>query len=290
MRRHPLLAFVVLAYALTWALTIPFVYTWRVVFDEQISPWLALFLPAPFGPTFAALIMAWQLEGRNGVRRLLRRFKIWRVGVKPWSAALLLSPVVVTGAILASGAGPTVFARFHPAELAIVPLIWLGALPFGPLAEELGWRGWFLPRLQGLMTPLRASLVVGVVWTFWHAPMFWFPGAAVPAFLDLGPGAVLLYLAQLLGQSILMTALFNRSRGSVLLAIVYHAGFNTAETTIFRLFESPTEAQDPWIYVWMVALTWLAAALALALPRVEPVRELLPSADVTPPLRKERDP
>jgi len=272
-RRHPLIAFVLLAYALTWALTIPFVYCWRVLLEREFAPWLAIFFPAPFGPTFAALIMARWLDGREGTRRLLDRLRIWRVGLGPWMAALALSSSVVAVAVWASGAASDVFSTFDPSGLAMVPLLWLLALPFGPLAEELGWRGWFLPRLQGRMRPLNASLVVGVVWTFWHTPMFWFPGAAIPSFLELGASAVLLYLIQILGEAILFTVLFNRSKGSVLLAIVFHTAFNTAESTVYRLFASPAEADDPSIYYWTIGLTWIAALVGLLLPGGKPVRD-----------------
>lgn len=280
LRRYPLIAFVVLSYALTWALTIPFVYCWRVVLEREFAPWLLIFLPAPFGPTFAALIMARTLEGRDGVRRLLARLKIWRVGVGPWLLALLLAPLIVAAAVKASGAGSTVFSAFHPAGLAMAPVLWLLALPFGPLAEELGWRGWFLPHLQSRMSPFRASLVVGAAWTFWHLPMFWFPGAAVPSFLDLSPSAVLLYLAQIVGMAVLFTVLFNRSRGSVLLAIVFHTTFNTSESTLFRLFEAPSDAQNPSIYLWTVGLTWVAALIGLLLAGDdEPVIDFLPTEE-----------
>ena len=276
MRRHPMIAFVILSYALTWALTIPFVYCWRVVLEREFAPWLLVFFPAPFGPTFAALIMAWRLEGREGLRRLLGRLKIWRVGAGPWLVAIFLFSLIVAVAVAASGAGPTVFAGFSSSGFAMIPVLWLLALPFGPLPEELGWRGWLLPRLQSIMSPLAASLVVGVVWTFWHTPMFWFPGAAIPSSLELSATAVLLYLAQIVAEAILFTVLFNRSNGSVLLAIVFHTAFNTAESTLYRLFESPTEAQDPAIYYWTVGVTWLAAVVALSLPAGKPVSDPLP--------------
>ena len=278
LRRRPLVAFVVLAYALTWALTIPFVYCWRVVLGQEFSPWLLLFFPAPFGPTFAALIMAWRLEGGEGVRRLVGRLRIFRAGAGPWLGALFLSPVLVAAAVTASGAAGSVFSAFEISGLAMVPVLLLLALPFGPLAEELGWRGWLLPRLQGRMSPLAASLVIGGVWTFWHTPMFWFAGAAIPSFLDLTLTAVLLYLAQITAESILFTVLFNRSSGSVLLAIVFHTTFNTAESALFGTFAAPTDAQAPSIYLWTVVLTWVVALAALALPRVEPVVEPLPAA------------
>jgi membrane protease YdiL (CAAX protease family) len=276
-RRHPLIAFVALAYALTWALTIPFAYCYQVVLNQEFAPWLLVFFPAPFGPTFAALIMAWRLEGGEGVRRLLGRLKIWRASAGAWWVALFLSPLIVAAAVLASGAGATVFAKSNLAGIAMIPVLWLLALPFGPLPEELGWRGWFLPRLQSRMSPLKASLIIGVVWTFWHTPMFWFPGAAIPSFLELSATSVLLYLAQITAEAILFTVLFNRTRGSVLLAIVFHTTFNTAESVVFRLFESPTEAQDPSIYFWTIGLTWAAAIAALLLPGTKPVVEPLPA-------------
>ena len=158
----------------------------------------------------------------------------------------------------------------------MIPVLWLLALPFGPLPEELGWRGWFLPRLQSRMSPFRSSLVIGLVWTFWHAPMFAFPGAAIPSFLPLDARSVLLYLTLITGEAVLFTALFNRTRGSVLLAIVFHTTFNTAESVAYRLFESPTEAQEPAIYLWTIAFTWAAAVATLLLPKAEPIVEPLP--------------
>ena len=125
-----------------------------------------------------------------------------------------------------------------------------------------------------------SSLIIGAVWTFWHTPMFWFPGAAIPSFLELSAAAVLLYLAQIVGEAVLFTTLFNRSHGSVLLAIVFHTTFNTAESTVFRLFEVPAEGQEPSVYFWTVGLTWVAALVGLALPGGQPVCEPLPDRDV----------
>lgn len=112
--------------------------------------------------------------------------------------------------------------------------------------------------------------------------MFWFPGAAVPSFLDLSPPAVLLYLARIVGMAVLFTVLFNRSRGSVLLAIVFHTTFNTAESTLSRLFEAPSDAQNPSIYLLTVGLTWVAALIGLLLARDdEPVIDRLPTEETT---------
>jgi hypothetical protein len=74
--------------------------------------------------------------------------------------------------------------------------------------------------------------------------MFWFPGAAIPSFLEPSVTAVSLYMAQIVGAAVLFTVLFNRSRGSVLLATVFHTTFNTAEGMVFRVFAAPSEAQE----------------------------------------------
>lgn len=259
-RRRPIWAYVLLAYGLTWVFTIPFVYVWRVVLDRVLEPWLAIFALAPFGPTFAALLMAWWSAGAGEVRRLLRRLRLWRCGPGPWLAALFLPIVVVALAVAAAGAAPEVFRRPPSSEgLARIPMILLLALPFGPLPEELGWRGWLLPRLQDRLGPPAASLAVGAVWTFWHLPMFWFPGAAIPSFLEPTPFSIGLYLAQITAEACLMTFLYVMTRGSVLLAVLYHTAFNTAETIVFRMLPEPTPAQETEVYVLSILLSWCLA-------------------------------
>lgn len=77
--------FVLLAWGLTWLFTIPFVYSWRVLLGGEFAPWLLIFLPAPFGPTIAALVMARSSKRPGALRHLLGRLAIWRVGLGPSS-------------------------------------------------------------------------------------------------------------------------------------------------------------------------------------------------------------
>lgn len=90
----------------------------------------------------------------------------------------------------------------------------------GPLNEELGWRGFALPALQRQLSPRAASLVVGLFWAVWHLPLFWIPGASQEG-LPLVP-----ILAQIVALSVLFTWLYNRTRGSLLLALLFHAALN----------------------------------------------------------------
>lgn len=263
-RRHHLLSFVILTYALTWIFTIPFVYVWRVVYGQQFAPWMAVFAMGPFGPSVAAIILTRLLDGPGSVRPLLRTLIAWRAP-PGWYVYVVFGPIaLVAVAVLLSSFRGEALAAFAPAGLAIAPVALLAALPFGPLPEELGWRGWLLPRLLTRHGTLVSGLIVGVVWTFWHTPMFWFPGAAIPSFLDLGPAAVGLYLLQVCAESVIFTVIWIRTRGSVFVAIVHHTTFNTAETILFRALPDPSPRQDLEIYLLTIALAWLLALVFLA--------------------------
>jgi hypothetical protein len=79
-QHRPVLTFVVLSYAITWAGTLPFVLLWTFVTNGEIVPWMFVFLPLVYGPTIAAMIMTRVLEGRQAVRSLLQKYRIWNVG------------------------------------------------------------------------------------------------------------------------------------------------------------------------------------------------------------------
>ena len=129
----------------------------------------------------AAFIITGATEGGAGIRRLLRRIVLWQVGLRWYLFALIGIPAItVAGAVLLPG----VLASFQmPAftllltySVSFVVSLLIG----GPLGEEIGWRGFALPRLQRLQGPMVASLVLGVLWAFWHLPYFWMPQWGTP--------------------------------------------------------------------------------------------------------------
>jgi uncharacterized protein len=203
--RRPLVTFFVLAYALTWAL-IPLV-----------SVSLVFAVLGLFGPALAATIVTAITEGRAGVKPLLGRVVQWRVNW-PWYAVAALLPVALTLAAggvhrLLGGAAPA-GPGDPPALIAILALLVVG--------EEIGWRGFALPRLQARFGALGASLILGALWAGWHLANATIPGLerywyAFPAF-------ALFVIA----QTILFTWLANHTRGSVLLAWLFHAAINVA--------------------------------------------------------------
>lgn len=240
---HPsvthLRAFFSLAYLLTWALLAPWFYLYSVVLHHSIPWWLWVLAPFAFlggaAPSVAGLVITARTEGRDAVRRLIRSLFNIRLPFRWYLFALVLPPAATA---LSIGLVDHDLATWQTFALGSVlrqlPVAYALALPFGPLGEELGWRGYALPRLLARFGPVAATLMIGVMWTFWHGPMMlWMPGASIPDFMGLSTFSVAVYLGQITAESAVITWIYLRTGGSVLLAVLAHLAFNTAESVVF---------------------------------------------------------
>jgi hypothetical protein len=231
-RRWPITTFYLLTLAISWPLGL-----------------------LPPGVSIAAIAVAALIDGRREVGALLRKVTVWRVGVR-WYLVALLGPVcllavstwvnVLTGAKVVTQ-GP------------LVDWLELGKLfgfqvvgVFAGAWEELGWRGFALPRLLKRVSPLVASLGVGVLWAVWHIPLF------MSGELPWADAASLVVL------SILFTAVFVRTKQSVLIAFLMHAAFNAAGGIAILLFEGADRVQMYW------SMTAVTAVVALAVISIQP--------------------
>jgi uncharacterized protein len=172
--RHPLVFFFLIAYAGSWLVEVP------VALSETGTGLLPFTIPRPLlaltiaaatflGPTLSAFIMTGITQGRIGIRRLLRRYVLWRVAFRWYLFVLLVIPAVeVLGAIVVPG----VLGSFQGLTLTLVltyPVAFVSTFILGgPLGEEPGWRSFALPRLQPLHGPLVGSLILGILWACWH--------------------------------------------------------------------------------------------------------------------------
>lgn len=219
----------------SWSFWIPAVLTWRAgpASPEHLEALLPFVLLGAYGPTIAAIALTAYTDGRSGLRQLLGRYLIWRVPFVWYLYALLAPPAFLMAAI---GWHMSQGGSVGPLDLSgaalVVPTL-LAALPFGPLAEELGWRGYALPRCQAIANPLVSSLAIGAVWTLWHAPLFWAPAGTSISGEPVTAGAVLTFLAFVTGLSFLFTWLADHTRGSVLLAVLLHLSVNAALVFLF---------------------------------------------------------
>src|SRR5690606_4808307 len=143
------------------------------------------------------VVVLW--SGPQEVRRLLSSFTYWRAPAWVWAFAIFSTAALgLTALGIHSLLGGT--PEWPGAGvLALTPVVFLWVLAFSVAGEEIGWRGWLLPRLLDRTGPVRASLAVGLVWAIWHLPLWALPGdfhAAIP---------LSLFFVQILAISILYT-------------------------------------------------------------------------------------
>lgn len=215
--RKELWLFFILSFAWMWGLNLPRVLvTFGVISLPPLVSTLLGYI-AVFGPGLAAFLLTWIYQGRLGVRQLWQRG--WRASFnKKWFLpALLLMPVMglLTWLILALLQIPILW-EYSLSLAMLVPiglLIWLvGALP-----EEFGWRGYALGRLLERRSPLAASLILGVIWGIWHLPLHFISTATqyvIPVWQ---------YLLLTLVLSVIYTWLYLGTKGSILIAGLFHA-------------------------------------------------------------------
>ena len=218
-RKHALLTFFILAYAFSWMVEIPLVFSAQGVATARVP--FALHYLAGYGPLISALIVTRITGGSDGLRELWERMIHWRVkpgwwlvAVSPLGIYLLASMALwlIQGQKLDLAAMGEV-DYLPPLGLVAIPL-WI--LTFG-IGEETGWRGFALPRLQKGRSALSATFLLWLSWALWHSPMFFY--AYDPIII---PGM----LIGLLAGSIIFTWLYNSIGGSVLITAIWHGLFN----------------------------------------------------------------
>ena len=253
MRRHPVISFYVLAFVITWLGWIPQAAYSHGLFPIQ-SPLFSLLGSA--GPTFAALIVTLLLAGKAGVRDLFAPLLRWRVSVIWYAVALFWQPVILLAAIglnMFLGKPTPDFGKVSP-WFIVFPILLTNLLINS--WEEVGWRGFALPRLQARHTALLSSLIIGVLGGLWHLPLF----------LDKSnPMSTFPFIAWFIGtvaSAVLYTWLYNNTKGSLLVVSVFHAAGNTATVAVFIAVGGAISVQD---FLLVTGMTCLAAMIIVAI-------------------------
>lgn len=258
-RKHSLIVFFILAYTFTWLHWLPEAAAGRGWIDYQTP--FALVLIAGYGPALAAILVTALASGRSGLKDLWARLVRWRVA-PVWYLIVLAVPV------LSQLAGCAFYSLFSgtPIDLAANPPAWstilffpLFVLGFDGLGEELGWRGFALPRMLKNQSAAIASLILGLLWGFWHLGYWLTPGS----FLADTP--LSLVVANTLALSFILTWIFTHARQSILLAILFHAINNT--TSVFLVNTLPFYAvpQVGW-FINLIQWFFIVWLLLLAKP------------------------
>lgn len=256
-----LAGFFMLTFALTWAAWL--LALWWVQ-DRRLSSPLdspvgtGLVYLGIFAPALAALVQTARRGPRGAIGALLMRLVAWRVGVWPYVVALTYIAAVKLSAAavlrIVDGAWPA----FGPEPILLLVAATVGSLVSGgQVGEELGWRGYALPRMGQRWGLGPASIVLGVIWAVWHLPLFYMPGA------DTFGQSFPLYLVQVTGLSVAVAWVFGHTGGSLLVVMLMHASLNNMKGIVPGVARPP---MAPWLpdaplFGWVTAaVIWVAAA------------------------------
>ena len=227
MNKRRLVLCFALAYLFSWLLWLPLLSSSQTGFPAR-APFILYYLGTA-GPALAALVLAGLDSGREGVWSLLSKLAIWRVSFKWYLVALLLPAIVRFTALSALYALGYISADFSLRPWHELLWLFLLMLILVPL-EEIGWRGYALPRLQMTCGAFWASMILGVVWSLWHLPLLWVSGSYQESGSPLS--YMLVFTLTLLPLSILFTWVYNGTQGSLLLVSLLHAAVNVTESAL----------------------------------------------------------
>jgi membrane protease YdiL (CAAX protease family) len=256
-----------LTFAFTWAVFLLASAALRVnllpPFPE--SPTILIAYVATYSPTIVAFILTFAYEGRSGVEQLISRAFGRRALLerKRWYLpTIFLWPAISGLALLLTipfgGGMPETSLFFRP---LLIPLVFLVSLLSGPMAEEFGWRGYALDRLQARWSALFSSLMLGIIWGGWHLPSYLVSGTThFQNLQQYGMIEFVFFFMAAIGTSILFTWVYNNTKGSLLIMILFHTFTN------FSVFFFPQQLQIgalPITRLVYVVLVWIMAIAVL---------------------------
>lgn len=270
-RDRPIVAFVGLAFLLSWAAWLPLlaaVQGWI-----PMKPWSGLHLLGGLGPAAAALVVVGLTQGRPGLLSLGRRLVAWRGRRRAWAFALLVPPVLLAVAAplsaWADGSSPAGlnWSSFGASsEFASLPLAvwWIVNLVFYGIGEEVGWRGFLQPRLERRHSVVTSAGLVSVPWAMWHLPLF----GITPSYRAMPLVGFLGFAASIWVGSWIFAWLSHLGRGSLLVVVVFHAWFDIVTTSPL----GPALLQT----LMGVAITLLGLLVLRSLMRQPPTPHMVP--------------
>ena len=233
-----------------------------------------LILLAATAASLAGIIITGIADGREGLKLLFGRLLIWRVGIGWWLfAVLFLAVAFPVGSLLNPlfGGDSVDFSNMQPLY-QIIPMFIIFIITAG-LGEELGWTGFLTPRLQARYSALVSSLIRGVLWGFWHIPLFIYSGLDHPSLADfpysgwvsqkgflIAMGAFI--LINQIPWSIFYTWIFNSTRGSLLLVAILHGSEVWVAYWWLSTGVDPNNFDNYWAYGVVMVVTAIVIVLA----------------------------
>jgi membrane protease YdiL (CAAX protease family) len=235
-RQHPLFFFFLMSYAFSWIILIPYMLSVWAILKGNFG---FLYILKPFvGPTLAAIILTRITEGKEGLLRLRQRLGQRRAGWQWYLLILVAIPALILLGIIIQPGTLASFQGLTPRLLVTYPLYFVIVFFGVALPEEIGWRGFALPRMQPRYGPLWGTLLLGVLWCFWHLLFFLTPshgggpGTSFATFLT----SFSYFFLMVMAIAIIFTWVFNHTGGSIFIANLVHAAIDTPQLVWIPLF------------------------------------------------------
>ena len=256
----PLVTFFLLTYLVTW---VSWLAAWAISDGgfARSGLWMVPFYFGVFAPAFVAVGLTYRREGGSGVRALLGRLVQWEVGLRWYVFALTYFAAIKLAAALIHRLATGEWPRFGDEPLYIMLAATIGStLLFGQLGEEVGWRGYALPRLAARYGLASASIVVGIIWAAWHLPLFFIPGTETTG------QSFPIYLLSVTAISVAIAWLYEHTNGSLFLTMLMHSAVNNTKDIVPSAGPKPTSAiaVSASMVGWLtLGLLWVSAAYFL---------------------------
>lgn len=245
--KYSLLVFFIATYFISWILWLPL-----ILFGES-----KVIIFGSFGPTITAMVLTFLLNGTVGIKALLKKFTIWKVRSFWYLFSFLSTAVIVliTIAIFRVLEDKVfIFNDIRQWYLIIVAFVYVFFLSV--LGEEIGWRGYALPRLQKRYSALTSSVIIGVIWGLWHLPLFFIKGnfhQSIP---------IILFLIQAIALSVIYTWIYNNTKGSLLIVHIFHAASNV---TLGVLPVLPMDVGNDIRPLWVTVIILVIISITIVL-------------------------
>jgi membrane protease YdiL (CAAX protease family) len=255
-RNNKLVTYVAITFLFSWACWLSIFNDLKPSLFEFDQHTLIFFLLGAYAPSIVALILTLYLDGPGAVKQLLKRLIMWRVGFSWNFLALIVGPVIYTLAIIIYAGNGGFLGAVNSGLLPWIPVVFLFSILLGPLAEELGWRGFVLPCLDAKNKFILTSIIIGLIWGAWHIPLFWAViGTSVSGFPVTIQSVGLFFLAAI-GTSFFYVWMFNKTMGSVFIAVLIHLSWNASGNITSMLFPDMNASQKLELFNYPVAIVW----------------------------------
>jgi membrane protease YdiL (CAAX protease family) len=249
-KQYPISSFFILTYFITWSFWAPQLFIKKEVF--------ALRVLGTFGPMISAIYISNIIGGRDNIKNLLKPLLFWKFNIVWYIFCLFSTAFICFTAIgISFSLGTNHFEFNELSKVYLVIPIFMYVLIFSVLGEEIGWRGFALKHLQTKTSALSASIIIGIIWGFWHLPLFFIAGnfhQTIP---------ISLFILQEICLSIVLTWIYNNTNKSLISVHIFHAASNTT-LGVLPILPIDTQKDLHPLYITIILLLIFAICIILS--------------------------